>query len=128
MRLEMSSFLDEMRKVAVKLNPEEERERALKYMAVGTVAGIPISGIGGLIRGGPPGWSWVQNMTNNAGSIPRWMLGGAAMGAAYGGLIPLIQRKISDSMNAKAIQRVQWEKVQSQLGKPPMVGGLPIGS
>lgn len=124
MRFETSAFLNEMKKIASQLNDQEERERALKFMAIGATAGIPISGLGGVIKGGYP--TLAKNMTQNAASIPRWVLGGATMGGMYGGLIPLLQSHVRDNLEGKARQRMQLEKMQRLVGQQPVVTGLPV--
>jgi hypothetical protein len=99
-------LMDELEKISTRLTKGEKRERAAKFMALGTLSGPVIAGTGGLLRGGKG--SIIKNLTQDT-KFRRWFPATLVTGALVSGAIPASRHVIERNIIEKAKDRERRE-------------------
>lgn len=90
---------------AAALNKKEQRRQALAFGALGLVGGPAAAATLNYIARGNP-------LPVGVKSVPRWLAASAAAGAITGGLLPTLQRRIGDSIQADANLRAHRQRTK----------------
>lgn len=107
-----SAFIDELEKIADRLTKSEQRERDVKFTALGTASGPVIAGLSGAIKGGHG--SLGKNITQGA-RVSRWLPATMGTGFLVSGAIPAIRHQIERDIIADARDRRTQERKAKSL-------------
>lgn len=103
----LESFSDEIQKIAVRLNEEEQRRQALQFAGVGAASVPVISAVGNIIEHGkiiPPG-----------ASPARWLARQGATGGLLFGAVPAVRSRIEQDVQGEASERLRRQRISQAL-------------
>jgi len=94
----LPSFMDEMEKVAVELDPQQQRRQAAQFTALGAGTGIAAGVAKNVIEHG-------KVFAPGTASKGRWALAHGATGALMAGAVPAVRHHIERQNVQQAIQK-----------------------
>jgi len=90
----VKGFINEMEKIASRLDKDQRRRQAIALLALGTLAGPTVGGISNLIQHG--------RIVPVGSSLRRWLPASLMSGALFSGALPAIRRALEHRMEQKS--------------------------
>lgn len=100
---ELTALAGEQEKVAVNLNPHEQRLQAAQFAALGATSAPAIAAMSNLIQHGhlrPP----------QSKNVAKWLAATMLAGGVSGGVLPLIRHRLERGMQDRARVRLRAER------------------